>query len=193
MCCPTWFLRLCPGGVLKPPSPGYAPHGQSNILPIASFYLMVVFSWWRQFCWPFDCGGGFLEGRSIHLVPIPIIHFRIWAILIVTGRVVLAAFVAGDWGDFLVLPLPGCVVYCWNRVLNGRHIHCLYRGVSSHPHMIGARPAFTFKYVLPCILLFYASIVSEFPCLFRCLSWIVGSLLVLFPFSRSVLWPRLRG
>ena len=52
------------------------------ILPIASFYLMVVFSWWKQFCWPFDCSGGFLEGKSFHLVLIPIIHFRIWVILL---------------------------------------------------------------------------------------------------------------
>ena len=70
------------------------------ILSIASLYLMVVSSLWRQFYWPFDCGGGFLEGGSLHLVPIPPIHFRIWVILLVTARVVLAGFVAGDWGDF---------------------------------------------------------------------------------------------
>jgi len=70
------------------------------LLPIASFYLMVVFSRWRQFYRPFDCGGGFLEGGSFYLVPIPIMHFHIWVILLVTGRVILAGFVAGDWGDF---------------------------------------------------------------------------------------------
>jgi len=52
------------------------------ILPIASFYLMVVFSWLRQCCWLFDCGGGFLEGGSFRLVPIPLIHLRIWVILL---------------------------------------------------------------------------------------------------------------
>jgi len=146
-----WNLFFLQGHLLPSSSSLTASKWSSSILPPST-------------SWLFPVGGGVFTGRlvavvvslggSFQLVPVPVVHFRFWVILHVSGRAVLAGFVARDWGDFYVLYLPGCIVYCWSRVLDGGHVRCLCWGIDHHPRMISASTALTFKYVLPCILFF---------------------------------------